>query len=61
MIKMETAVIIILCAIVGIGYSYLTHTDDSALEEMAEMIIEEEIGLPDDSVDLTPSSKEVKK
>lgn len=64
--KMIIIEIIILAAAIGIGYSYVTRTNDSPLEEIAEVVIERELesllDLPDGDlngkIDLSPNSKD---
>lgn len=55
---MLVILIVAVCAIVGVGYSAITHTHDSPIEEVAEEIIEKELNLPAGSVDLSPGTPE---
>ncbi len=48
-------IIILLAAAIGIGYTMYTGKPNNVVEEVAEVVIEKELGLPDGSVDLTPS------
>jgi hypothetical protein len=57
-IKMETMIIIAICSAIGAGWAYFSNTDDSAVEEAVEIIIEDELGVPPGTIDLTPNSKE---
>lgn len=54
---MTEAIIIALCAIVGVGTYFVTKKADTPIEQMAERIMESELGLPKDSIDLTPEKK----
>jgi hypothetical protein len=53
-----TFVIVVMFMIVGIGSRYITDTDDSAIEECSEAVIEQQLGLEPGSIDFTPNSKE---
>ena len=50
-------IIIVICAAVGVGYTYYSGKPDNAIEEVAERIMETEMGLPKGTIDLTPDVK----
>jgi hypothetical protein len=50
-------IIIVICAAVGVGYTYYSGKPDNAVEQVAERIIETQMGLPKDTIDLTPDKK----
>jgi len=54
----HTVIIILVSVVIGSGYYYYSGEDDSPIEEVAEHVIEQQIGLPSGSIDLSPSSKE---
>jgi hypothetical protein len=54
---MGAAIIIALCAIFGVGSYFVTKKADNPIEQVAERIMESELGLPKDSIDLTPEKK----
>ncbi len=54
----ELAVIVIIALTIGVASILITKKDDGTIEEVSEMVIEKELGLPNGSVDLTPASKE---
>lgn len=55
-----TVGIVVACVIAGVGSWWFSGTPDGAIEEMCEAIVEQQIGLPDGSIDLSPSSPEEK-
>ncbi len=54
---MGAAIIIALCVAFGMGSYFFTKKADGPIEQVAERIIETEMGLPKDSIDLTPGTK----
>lgn len=54
---MVAAIIIALCAVIGVGSYVYTKKADNPVEQIAERIMESELGLPKDSIDLSPESK----
>ena len=54
---MVAGIIIALCAIIGVASYLYTGKADNPVEQIAERVIEDELGLPKDSVDLTPQKK----
>lgn len=57
----ETILVVAVAVLMGIGYGVYTGEKDHPIEEAAEQIIEDRLGLPKDSLDLTPGSPEKKK
>jgi len=54
---MVAGIIIALCAIIGVASYFYTGKADNPVEQVAERIMETELGLPKDSIDLTPGTK----
>jgi hypothetical protein len=54
---MTAAIIILLCTLVGVGSYLVTKKADNPVEQVAERIMENQMGLPKDSIDLTPEKK----
>ena len=54
---MIPGIIIALCVMVGVGYTVWSGKPDNEVEQVAERIIETEMGLPKDTIDLTPGAK----
>lgn len=52
-----TWIIIAIAVIIGGGSAYITKKDDGPIEQIAESVIDKELGLPSGTVDLTPNSK----
>lgn len=53
----EVVVIVAIAVVVGMISIFATKKDDAPIEEVAETVIEQQLGLPSGSVDLTPDSK----
>jgi hypothetical protein len=51
---MPAIIIAIIAAIIGVGSFYYSKKSDGPVEQIAERVIEQELGLPKDSVDLSP-------
>lgn len=47
-------IIAIIAAAVGVGSIFISKKNDGPVEQIAERVIEQELGLPKDSVDLSP-------
>jgi len=54
----EVVVIVAIAVIIGMISIFATKKDDSHIEEIAESVIEQQLGLPPGIIDLTPDSKE---
>lgn len=54
---MIAAIIIALCVAIGVGSYVVTKKADGPVEEFAERVMESQMGLPKNSIDLTPNSK----
>ena len=52
------AIIILIALVAGISSYFILGEPDNWVEEASESVIEGQLGLPDDSVDLTPSTPE---
>lgn len=50
--------IIVIAMVIGISSSMMSGIEDGPIEELSESVIESELGLPKDSIDLTPGSEE---
>ncbi len=57
---MEIIIIAIVATAIGIGSIIYTGKEDNIVEETSEYVIERDLGLPIDSIDLSPFSKEQK-
>lgn len=57
---MTVYIIIAVALALGIGSSFVFKKDDSLIEELSEGVIEEQLGIPAGSLDLTPNSPENK-
>lgn len=57
---MTVYIIIAVALALGIGSSFVFKKDDSLIEEISESVIEEQLGIPPGSLDLTPNSPENK-
>lgn len=53
-----TLVIVVLFTAVGFGSYYVTKQEDAVVEEFAEAIIEQQLGLEEGTIDLTPFTSE---
>jgi len=56
--EVSLAVIIIVAIVVGVGSVFVLKKEDNVVEEVSESIVEKQLGLPEGSIDFTPSSKE---
>ena len=54
---MVAAIIIALCAVIGVSSYLISKKADGPVEQIAERVMEAEMGLPKDSIDLTPGTK----
>jgi len=54
----SVAVMVVAALVVGVASVFFVKKEDQIVEEVAESIVEKQLGLPEGSVDLTPSSKE---
>ena len=54
---MIAALIIALCVAFGVGSYAYSGKADNPVEQVAERIIETQMGLPKDTIDLTPGTK----
>jgi hypothetical protein len=55
---MNAIIIAVVVSVVGIGSYFITKKPDGPIEEISEVVIEKQLGLPDGSVDLTPETDE---
>ncbi len=51
----EVAVIVVIAVVVGLASVFIMKKDDQPIEQMAESVIDTELGLPQGTIDLTPS------
>lgn len=54
----SVALIVVVSLMIGVASVFITKKDDQVIEELAESVVEKELGLPSGSLDLTPDSKE---
>lgn len=57
---METIIVVLLAAVIGLGSIFILKKADNPVEQIAEEVIEEELHLPHDSIDLSPEALEKK-
>ena len=57
---MTVYIIIAVALALGVGSAFVFKKDDGFVEELSEGVIEEQLGIPAGSLDLTPSSSENK-
>lgn len=57
---MTLYIIVVAALALGVGSSFIFKKDDSLIEEISESVIEEQLGIPPGSLDLTPNSPENK-
>jgi ABC-type sulfate transport system permease component len=50
-------IIVALALVIGGVSAYVTKKDDGPIEQIAEAVIDRELGLPPGTVDITPNSK----
>ena len=62
--EIGTIILVVFVVVCG-GIGYLAHKytgeDDTPVEEFCEDLLEQELNLPEGTIDFTPSSKETKK
>ncbi len=58
---MQTIIIVAIAAIVGAAALFVTKKPDSPVEQMAEAVIDKELGLPAGTVDFSKDNEEVEK
>lgn len=54
----QIAILVIAALVIGAASVFIVKKDDGVVEEVAENVIEKELGLAEGCVDLTPNSKE---
>lgn len=56
---MVSAIIIVIAIVVGCAAHFVSKTNDSPLEEAAEAVIENQLNLPNGTIDLSPGGDNI--